>query len=80
MVYRHRRQRQCRRQRLGESGADEEGTGEARPLRVGDGIDRRQRTAAGGQHLPQEGHQTPDVVTRGEFRHHAAIFGVHPDL
>ena len=62
MVYRHRWHGQRRRQRLGEGGADEQGAGEAGPLRVRNDIDPRQRTAAGGKNLPQQRYEAADVI------------------
>ena len=71
---------QRRRQRIGEAGADQQRAGQPRPLRVGDRSQRRQAQPGFGQHPPGQRYHPPDVVARRQFRHDAAVFGVHRHL
>jgi hypothetical protein len=54
----------------------------ARPgtARVGDGVDVGQRFSAIFERRPQQGHDTPDMVARRQFRDDAAVLGVHRHL
>jgi N6-L-threonylcarbamoyladenine synthase len=60
--------------------ADEQGARQARTLRVRDGIDVGRRDIRSLQRLLQQGDRAADMVARGQFRHHAAIFLVHRHL
>jgi hypothetical protein len=67
-------------QRLGEAGADQQGAGQARSGRVGDGVDVPAAAPASASTALQQRNQAPDVVARGQFGHHAAVGLVHRDL
>ena len=71
---------QRQRQAAGHRGADQQRTGQARSLRVGDRIDGIRLQTGFGKHLLQQRNGAPDVIARGQFRHHAAIRLVHGDL
>ena len=60
--------------------ADQQGAGQAGPLGEGDRVDVRQCQAGVLQCLAGEGQHSPDVIARGQFRHHAAEAFVHRDL
>ena len=67
-------------QRGGNAGADQQRPGQPRPFGIGDGLDIVQGAAGLLQDLPGQRQHAPDVVARGEFRHHPAVFGVHRHL
>jgi len=68
------------RQRARHARPHQQSAGEPRTLRKGDAIEVSQCAPTLGKHLTGQWQQTPDVVARRQFRHHAAIFVVHGDL
>ena len=68
------------RERIGDAGADEERAGQPRPLGVGDGVDVREPGPRLAHHLADQRQHAPDVIARGEFGYHPAVFAVHRDL
>ncbi len=67
-------------QAAGDRGAHQQGPGQARALGVGDRVDVGERHVGLGQRLLQQGDGAPDMVARGQLRHHAAVLLVHGDL
>ncbi|MNT35907.1 hypothetical protein D3C72_1719560 [compost metagenome] len=65
---------------LRHAGADQQGAGQTRPCRIGHRADVGHLQAGLFEHLAGQGHDTADMVARGEFGHHAPIFLVHGDL
>ena len=80
MVYAQRRYAQREGERIGDAGADQERTGEARPLGVGDGVELGELRPGLAHHPADQRQHAPDMVARGEFRDHAPVFLVHRDL
>ena len=68
------------RQRTGHACAHQQGTGKARTPGVGHHIDIAEHETGTHHHLAGERQHAADVVTAGQFRHHAAIGLVHLDL
>ena len=60
--------------------ADEQRSGEARPLRIRDPVERGERDARLGEHLLRERNHAPHVVARRKLRHDSAVDTVHRDL
>ena len=61
--------------------ADHQRAGQARAVRGGDGIELvRRRSRASRKAVRATGHQIAQMLARGQFRHHAAVFGVQADL
>jgi hypothetical protein len=60
--------------------ANEKRAGEARALGVGHRPEIRGLAACLRQQVAGERHEAPDVVARGELRHHPAVGLVHVDL
>ena len=67
-------------QRGGDARAHQQRPGQPRPFGVGDALDVLQGAARFLQHLAGERQHAADMVARGQFRHHAAVFGVHRHL
>ncbi|MNN20641.1 hypothetical protein D3C81_1339320 [compost metagenome] len=67
-------------ERIGDRSAHQQCAGKPRPLGVGNGVDVLARAAGVVQHLAQQGQHAADMVARGQFGHHAAVFAVHGDL
>jgi hypothetical protein len=75
------RNAESRRQRIGEAGADQERTCQTRPLGIGDAVQIGESQpgfppAPG----PGQGNDPANVIAGSQFRHHAAIFGMHGHL
>ena len=64
----------------GQPSPHQQGTGQSRSLRIGDAGQRGQGLAGLRQHLAQQRGHAPDMVARGQFRHHAAVVLVHRHL
>ena len=71
---------QCECEASGEGRANQEGTREARPLGIGDGIDLRELAACACGYFASKRHDPPDVVARGEFGNDATVVLVHRNL
>ena len=71
-------QREC--QTVGIGCARQQRAAQARPLRVGDGINVGVISVGFVQRGLGERHKAADVVAAGEFGHDAAVFGVHRHL
>jgi hypothetical protein len=54
---------QCHAQGAGNTRADQQGAGQAGPLRVGHEVDGIEFAACIGQHLSRQGHHAADVVS-----------------
>jgi hypothetical protein len=71
---------QGRRQGVGETGAHQQGAGQSRPPGIGDGVQVGQAQPRLLQDRPGQGDHPADVIPGRQFRHHAAVFGVHGHL
>ena len=80
MVHGQRRPTERLAQRRGEPRAHEQGTGQTRPLGESDHVDLAAVHAGLVQHAPGQRNHSPNVVTRGQLRHHATIGLVHVGL
>ena len=60
--------------------SDEQGHGQARPLRGGHGIKLPRLHACFAQCGLHDGDQVPQMFAGGKFRHDTAVFGVQLDL
>ncbi len=69
-----------KRQRTGKATTDQQRPEQARPRGIGHAVDTPGLQPRLAQHLPHQRQQLPDVIARGEFRHHAAVLGMHRDL
>ncbi len=67
-------------QRGGDTRAHQQCTGQPRPFGVGNAFNILKGAIRFLQHLAGERQDAADMVARGEFRHHAAVFGVHRHL
>ena len=67
-------------QAASDGGTDQQRAGQARTLRVGDGVDLGQGDAGLRQGLFQQRDGAADMVARRQFGHYAAILLVHGDL
>ncbi len=74
------RDAQCFAERVGEGSANQQGSGETRALGIADALQIPRGAPGLAKDLAREGHQSLDVVARGEFRHHAAVGLVHGNL
>ena len=80
VMHTHHRLAQAGGQRAGHAGPHQQRTGQPRATRVGHHIHLRQSAAGLAHHLGNERQHPANMVTAGEFRHHAAIGLVHLDL
>jgi hypothetical protein len=67
-------------QGCGEPRSDQQGAGQTGALGEGDRIDVASVRAGLVQDAPGQGNEAPDVVTRGQLRHHATVGLVHVGL
>ena len=67
-------------QGIGHAGSDQQGSCEAGTLSVCDPPQVVDLAAGCAQHPSSERQQAPDMVPRRQFRHNAAVLGVHVDL
>ena len=80
MMYGHYRFIERKRQGFGKGAADEQRSGQARACGISNRVDFLQRQIRLGQRLPQQGHDTANMVPRGKLRHNTAVGGMHGDL
>ena len=80
VMHAHQRFAQCKRQRIRHGSADQQRTGQPWAFCIGDCVDVRACSASLAEHFFQQRNHAADVVTRGQFGHHAAVFAVHGDL
>ena len=80
MVDAQRRNAQSKGERIGHAGADQQRPGQPRPLGIGKGIEVIEPGTSLAHYLADQRQHAPDVVTRSQFGHHAAILLVHRNL
>ena len=64
----------------GDTGTDQQRSGQPGSLGIRDRVEVAQSEPGCAEGLPDEGQYPPDMVAGRKFRHHAAIFPMHPGL
>ncbi|MNC84698.1 hypothetical protein D3C83_02580 [compost metagenome] len=80
MVHAKRRNTERAGKAMGRRGADQQGSRQTRAFRVGHGGEFVQAAAGSFEQAAGKRQQAPDVIARGEFRHHAPIVGMQLGL
>ncbi len=80
VVHANRRHIQCPGQRARHPGTDQQGTNQARAGGVGHAIEFVDAHTGLAQGLTDQWQQLAHVVTAGQLRHHAAVFGMQRNL
>ena len=73
VIYRDQRLVQREGQRLRVADADQQSSGESRTLGDGEGVDRMKGLAGIGEGFANHRHDGPQMLARGQFRHHSAV-------
>ena len=76
MVHANGRDAECAGKAVRSRGTNQQRASQSRPLGVGDGGELLQSAIRPLEQAAGQRQQAPDVIARGELRHHAAVFGM----